>query len=50
MPKTVKEAIEIDKSNGNTLWQDSIRDEMENVMVAFIPLKEGEKEIGRAHV
>ena len=43
MPKTVKEAIEIDKSNGNTLWQDSIRDEMENVMVAFVPLKEGEK-------
>ena len=43
MPKTVREAVDKDKENGNTLWQDSIREEMENVMVAFVPLKEGEK-------
>ena len=28
IPKTVKEAIDIDKGNGDTLWQDAIHDEM----------------------
>ena len=35
IPKSVKEAIEIDKENGNTLWMDTIRLEMKNVRVAF---------------
>ena len=31
----MKEAIEIDKENGNTLWMDAIKLEMQNVRVAF---------------
>ena len=29
IPRNYKEAIELDKQNGNTLWQDAIRREME---------------------
>ena len=29
--------------NGNTLWQDAIEREMENVMIAFQVISEGEK-------
>ncbi len=43
IPKTVAEAIRIDKENGNTLWQDAIRKEMENVRVAFKVLNDGEE-------
>ena len=35
LPKTVKEAIEIDRENNNTLWQDAIREEMEKVIPAL---------------
>ena len=44
IPKSVKEAIAIDKENGNTLWWDAIRKEMKNVMQAFEKFegKEGE--------
>ncbi len=35
IPKNVKEAIEIDRENGNTLWMDAIKLEMKNVRVAF---------------
>lgn len=35
VPDTVEEAIEIDTINGNTLWQDAIAKEMQNVYVAF---------------
>jgi hypothetical protein len=35
IPKNVKEAIEIDKENGNTLWMDAIKLEMRNVRIAF---------------
>ena len=35
LPKTGKEALDIDKRNGNTLWQKAIQEEMANVMVAF---------------
>ena len=31
IPKTVKEAIEIDAENGNTLWWDALMKEMKNV-------------------
>ena len=37
MPKSVKEAYEIDKENGNTLWADAIKKEMANVGIAFSP-------------
>ena len=35
VPNTVKEAIDIDKENGNTLWCDAIMKEMKNVRPAF---------------
>ena len=35
IPKTVKEAISIDKDNGNTLWWDALMKEMKNVRSAF---------------
>ena len=35
VPRSIKEAIEIDKENGNTLWMDAIKLEMKNVRVAF---------------
>jgi hypothetical protein len=35
IPKSIKEAAEIDKENGNTLWMDAVRLEMKNVRVAF---------------
>ena len=34
-PKTIHEAKEIDKENGNTLWIDAVKLEMSNVMIAF---------------
>ena len=42
IPKTVKEAYEIDRENGNTLWQDAIEKEMAAVRVAFQFLEDGE--------
>ncbi len=35
LPKTVKEALELDKKNGNTFWADAIAKEMKDVCVAF---------------
>ena len=35
IPNTVKEALELDKKNGNNLWRDAIEKEMKNVKVAF---------------
>ena len=35
IPKSVKEALLIDKENGNTLWWDAICEEMKNVRIAF---------------
>ena len=35
IPTSITEAYEIDKENGNTLWRDAIKREMENVSVAF---------------
>ncbi|CAJ1962216.1 unnamed protein product [Cylindrotheca closterium] len=35
IPKSVKEAIQIDQENGDTLWQDAIKMEMKNNQVAF---------------
>ena len=40
MPKSVKEAYEIDKETGNTLWANAIKKEMANVSVAFSPSEE----------
>ena len=35
MPKSVKEALEIDEMTGTTFWRDAIEKEMKNVAVAF---------------
>ena len=35
IPKSIQEAIEIDRDNGNTFWMDAVRLEMNNVRVAF---------------
>ena len=35
VPDTVEEALELDKASGNTLWQDAISKEMQNVYIAF---------------
>ncbi len=42
VPKTTKEALEIDKKNGNTLWSNAIPKEMKDVQVAFRILPDGE--------
>jgi hypothetical protein len=34
-PKTWDEAVKLDEGNGNTLWQDAIRKEINNVRIAF---------------
>ena len=35
VPKTIEEARQLDKENGNTLWEDAIRKEMDAVRVSF---------------
>ena len=42
VPRTVKEAYELDRKNGNTLWADAIKKEMENVRAAFRIAADGE--------
>ena len=41
LPKNVKEALQIDKENGNTLWGDAITTEMRTVKVAFNIINDG---------
>ncbi len=43
LPTSIKHAIEINCTNGNTLWQDSLSKEMGNVCVAFEILGPGMK-------
>jgi hypothetical protein len=43
IPRTVRECRELDKENGNTMWQDAIQKEMNNVTVAFKMLDKGEE-------
>ena len=42
VPKTLKEALEIDKENGNSHWADAIKKELGNVLVAFKLLEDDE--------
>jgi hypothetical protein len=42
LPKSVAEALQLDKENGNQLWYEAIQKELRNVMVAFKFLDEGE--------
>ena len=43
MPKTVKEAAELDTKNGDTKRMDAIAKEMTNVRVAFDIMKDGDR-------
>jgi hypothetical protein len=40
--KTVKEALALDRKNGNTLWVDAIAKEMKDVCIAFNILPDGQ--------
>jgi hypothetical protein len=42
LPKSVAEALQLDKENGNQLWYDAIQKELKNVQIAFKFLEEGE--------
>ena len=35
LPKSIEEALELDRKNGNTYWHDAIKKEMDNVKIAF---------------
>ncbi len=41
VPKTVKEALALDRKNGNTLWADAIAKEVQEVCIAFNILPDG---------
>ena len=43
IPKDVKDAYELDRGNGNTLWADAIAKEMEAVCIAFQILGDDQK-------
>ena len=45
LPKTVQEALEIDKENGDNLWWEAIQKEMANVRPAFEKWNGTEKEL-----
>ena len=42
LTRNVKEALKIDKENGNTMWADAIATDIKNVKVAFKILDDGE--------
>ncbi len=42
VPKTVKDALDIDRKNGNTFWADAIAKEMKDIRVAFKLLLDGQ--------
>ncbi len=41
VPKNVKEALDLDCKNGNTLWADAIAKEMKEVCITFNILPDG---------
>jgi hypothetical protein len=41
IPMTIKEALELDRQNGNTFWADAIAKEMTEVQKAFNILPDG---------
>ena len=43
MPKTIKEAAELDAKNGYTKWMDAILKDTTNVRFAFEMMKDGER-------
>ena len=45
IPKSVKEAQQLDRENGDTLWWDAICKEMKNVLIAFEEFDGDEKDL-----
>ena len=43
VPRTIEEALRLDRKNGNTFWADATKKEMSNVGIAFEILGDGEK-------
>ena len=43
VPTSIKDALRLDKKNGNSFWTDSVNLEMSNVGIAFEVLRAGEK-------
>ena len=39
VPKTVAEALQLDKENGNTYWADAVAKEMGKAKVAYVPIE-----------
>ena len=50
LPKTIKEALQIDKRTKTNFWQKSLEKEMKNVMVAFEFTEDGGAPIGYEHL
>jgi len=51
VPRSVKEALELDRVNQNTLWRDAIAKDMKNVRIAFDILEDGRNiEPGRTYL
>ena len=48
VPKSVDEALQLDRENGNTLWYDAIQKEMKNVRVAFTLWEDGNVDDARS--
>ena len=49
IPKTVAEALQVDKENGNTYWADAIAKEMGKAKVAYVPIDGVTPEEARAN-
>ncbi len=49
-PKTVEDALDLDKQSGNTMWVDAIVKEMKHVQVTFGPLKDGIQPLNGCHM
>ena len=50
LPKSVKEALEIDRSTQTTFWQKALEKEMKNVRVPFQFTEDGEIPIGHQEI
>ena len=49
IPKSVEEAVKLDRANGDTLWWDAICKEMKNVRPAFEEFEGTKEEIPKGH-
>jgi hypothetical protein len=50
LPKSVKEALEIDRATGTDYWRKAIDKEMKNVRVAFEAMEDGKPPVGHKEI